>query len=214
MCPLLSEINRRNHISIASKKLWKMWVYVDGACSANGKPWAKGGYGVWFGSNHHLNCSGTFYGRQTNQVAEIHAAIVAIEIATDEQADSLRIHTDSMYLINGATSWMDKWWRNNWLTCKGEPVVSKDKWIELEEAMNRFGGELYWKYVPGHRGNFGNDQADQLAKDAARSADNDDEDESDEYGDDSEGSYNDEYNDYRELDGFYDDEYSDYCEGF
>ena len=136
---------------IASKELLKMWVYVDGACSANGKPWAKGGYGVWFGSNHHLNCSGTFYGRQTNQVAEIHAAIVAIEIATDEQADSLRIHPDSMYLINGATSWLEKWSRNNWLTCRGEPVVSKDKWIELHEAMNRFDGNCRKCGTYGHK---------------------------------------------------------------
>ena len=168
-----------------------MWVYVDGACSDNGKPWARGGYGVWFGSNHPLNCSGTFYGRQTNQVAEIHAAIVAIEIATNHQVDFLKIHTDSLYLINGATSWMEKWWNNNWLTSRGEPVVSKDKWIELEEAMNRFEGELSWKFVPGHSGNFGSDQADQLARDAARYADSDDEDVSDEYSDEDDSDSDD-----------------------
>ena len=85
------------------------WVYVDGACFDNGMAWARAGYGVWFGPNHPLNCSGTFPGRQTNQLAEIHAAIVAIEIAIDEQMDSLEIYTDSMYLINGATTWIDKW---------------------------------------------------------------------------------------------------------
>merc|ERR1740128_209169 len=107
------------------------WVYVDGACVDNGKPWARAGYGVWFGNNHFLNCSGTVPGRQTNQVAEIHAALVAIWIAIDHQADSLKIYTDSKYVINGANSWIVKWWNNNWLTCKGEPVVSKDKWLEL-----------------------------------------------------------------------------------
>ena len=156
-----------------------MWVYVDGACSGNGKPWARAGYGVWFGNNHHLNCSGTFPGRQTNQRAEIHAAIEAIWIAINQQADSLKIHTDSKYLISGANSWIEMWWNNNWLTSRGEPVVSKDKWLELEEAMNRFDGELSWKYVPGHCGNFGNMQADQMARDAASPPDNDEDDDYD-----------------------------------
>ena len=191
-----------------------MWVYVDGACLGNGKPWARAGYGVWFGNNHPFNRSGTVPGRQTNQVAEIHAAVEAIWIATAEQADSLKIHTDSMYLINGANSWIDRWWNNNWLTSRGEPVVSKDKWLELEEAMNRFDGELSWQYVPGHRGNFGNEQADRMARDAANTPDYSDEDDSDEddYGDDSYDYSDDDDNsdDYQEEnDGYYDSDYSD-----
>ena len=174
------------------------WVYVDGACFYNGKPWARAGYGVWFGNNHSLNCSGTFPGRQTNQLAEIHAAIVAIEIAIDEQMDSLKIHTDSMYLIKGATSWIDKWKNNGWMTCSGEHVVSMDKWLELDEVISRFGdqgGDLFWKYVPGHSGNFGNMQADRMARDAASSSDYSDEDDTDggSYDeDDSDGDYYDE----------------------
>ena len=154
-----------------------MWVYVDGACRGNGTQWARAGYGVWFGSNHPLNCSGPVPGRQTNQVAEIHAAIEAIWIAIDEQADSLVIHTDSKYLIKGATSWIDKWMNNNWISCSGEPVVSKDKWLELDEAMHRFSfcGDLFWNHVPGHGWDFGMMQADQMARDAvARSFEEDD----------------------------------------
>ena len=92
-----------------------MWVFVDGACLDNGKPWARAGYGVWFGNSswQHLNCSGTFPGRQTNQRAEIQAAITAIEIATQEEFKSLQILTDSKYLIDGATEWIKKWWNNN-----------------------------------------------------------------------------------------------------
>ena len=162
------------------------WVYVDGACFDNGMAWARAGYGVWFGPNHPLNCSGTFPGRQTNQLAEIHAAIVAIEIAIDEQMDSLEIYTDSMYLINGATSWIHKWKNNGWMTCSGEPVVSMDKWLELDDAMHCYwdhGGDLSWQYVPGHCGDFGNMQADRMARDAAAASSPNYYDEDDSYGD-------------------------------
>ena len=71
-----------------------MWVYVDGVCLDNGKPWARAGYGVWFGNNNSLNSSGPLSGRQTNQEAELQAAIEAIRIATRESFDRLKIHTD------------------------------------------------------------------------------------------------------------------------
>ena len=144
-----------------------VWVYVDGACLDNGKPWARAGYGVWFGNNSSLNSSGSFSGRQTNQEAEIQAAIEAIRIAKREGFDSLKIHTDSMYLIKGAKFWIRNWENNNWLTSEGEPVVSKDKWMELDDAMSSFYGNISWKYVRAHRGNFGNREADRLAREAA-----------------------------------------------
>ena len=67
---------------------------------------------------------------------------------------------------------MKNWENNNWLTSDGEPVVSKEKWMELDDAMMSFYGSLSWKYVRAHRGNFGNREADRLAREAARSASN------------------------------------------
>ena len=89
-----------------------VWVYVDGACLDNRKPWARAGYGVWFGKNSDFNSSGPFSGRQTNQEAELQAAIEAIRIASREGFDSLRIHTDSKYVIKGglSTSPFEKLW--------------------------------------------------------------------------------------------------------
>ena len=147
-----------------------MWVYVDGACLHNGTSCARAGYGVWFGNNHPLNCSGNVPGWQTNQRAEIQAAIVAVSIAIEEQMDSLEIYTDSMYVINGALSWIEMWRHNNWLTSRGEQVANLDKWLELDDAMHYYwdcGGDLFFTHVPGHSGVFGNVQADQMARDAA-----------------------------------------------
>ena len=147
-----------------------MWVYVDGACLDNGTPWARAGYGLWFGNNHPRNCFGIFPGRQTNQRAEIHAAIVALSIAIEEQIDSLEILTDSMYVIQGATSLIEMWRNNDWLNSRGEPVANLDKWLELDDAMDYYGGcggDLSFYHVPGHSGDFGNMQADRMARVAA-----------------------------------------------
>ena len=103
------------------------------------------------------------------------AAIEAISIAIREGFNSLRIHTDSKYVIKGAKSWIKNWENNNWLTSDGESVVSKEKWMELNDVMRSFEGNyglLSWKYVRAHRGNFGNREADRLAREAARSASN------------------------------------------
>ena len=35
-------------------------VYTDGACSNNGKPYARAGYGVYFGKDDPRNVSETF----------------------------------------------------------------------------------------------------------------------------------------------------------
>ena len=107
-------------------------------------------------------------------MAEIHAAIVAIWIAIDEQIDSLEIHTDSMYLIDGA---IEIWENDNWMTPSGEPIENTDKWLELDEAIDRYRGhggvgDLSFYHVPGHNGNFGIMQADRMAKDATISDNN------------------------------------------
>ena len=80
-----------------------------------------------------MNSSGSFSGRQTNQEAELQAAIEAIKIAKLEGFDSLKIHTDSRQLFNGATIWMKQWMRNDWQTPNGGAVTSKEKWIELQD---------------------------------------------------------------------------------
>ena len=58
-----------------------MHVHVDGACLGNGTPNPRAGIGVVFGMDHPHNASEVVTGdRHTNQVAEIQAAIRAIEV--------------------------------------------------------------------------------------------------------------------------------------
>ena len=152
----------------------RKWVYVDGACIRNGQPDAGAGYGVWFGNNHELNVSEVVSGdRHSNSVAEIQAAKAAIEIAIREDFSGLKIYTDSEYVFNGITNWIFNWRENGWRTSSGKPVANQGEWEDLEEAIDYFEenhGDIVWRRVPAHSGNFGNEEADRLAKAAAQIA--------------------------------------------
>ena len=47
--------------------------------------------------------------RQTNNVAEIQAGVVAIRQAVVAERKKLVIHTDSQFLIDCVTKWMQGW---------------------------------------------------------------------------------------------------------
>ena len=63
-----------------SKKPKEISVYTDGACIDNGKPYARAGYGIWFGENDPRNTSETYKGKQTNNIAELYVFIRLYEI--------------------------------------------------------------------------------------------------------------------------------------
>ena len=134
----------------------RKWVYVDGACIRNGQPDAGAGYGVWFGNKHKhgLNVSKVVSGgKHSNQVAEIQAAIAAIEIAIQENFRGLKIYTDSEYVYNGITNWIFKWRENGWRTTLGNAVANQGEWENLEDAVDYFEehhGEVVWRLVRAH----------------------------------------------------------------
>ena len=87
-------------------------VYVDGACLRNGQPEASAGIGVYWGPGHRLNLSEVVDGgRHTNQIAEIQAATAAVRIAIRETIRELSVNTDSMYVYNGVTDWINNKWK-------------------------------------------------------------------------------------------------------
>lgn len=75
-------------------------VFTDGACTNNGKPNSRAGYGVFFGEGSPLNISKPLPGRATNQRAEMMAVLMAIRTVLDHdlvvQGGILEIRTDSM----------------------------------------------------------------------------------------------------------------------
>jgi ribonuclease HI len=132
-------------------------IYTDGACSGNPGP---GGWGVvlrWNGTEKELHGGDS---QTTNNRMELMAAIQALEALN--RPSQVQLHTDSTYLLNGITKWIEAWQRNGWRTSARKPVKNEDLWRRLVEAMN--GHEVRWLWVKGHAGEEGNERADALAR--------------------------------------------------
>ena len=70
----------------------------------------------------------------TNNRMELTAVIQALTLVHQKYSDSLdtvTIHSDSSYVLNGITSWVTNWERNNWRTSTKEPVQNEDLWRDL-----------------------------------------------------------------------------------
>lgn len=95
-------------------------VYIDGACTNNGKPNAVAGYGIYFSENDPRNNSGRVNGKQTNNTGELTAFIKVHEILRDDiqRKKIIHIYIDSDYVIKCATTYGDKLKKNNWKTIK------------------------------------------------------------------------------------------------
>jgi ribonuclease HI len=74
---------------------------------------------------------------------------------------SVRIYTDSRYVMDGISSWIKGWKRKGWVTMSGDPVKNKDLWIRMDELVSKH--QVEWCWVKGHNGNPGNERADALA---------------------------------------------------
>jgi ribonuclease HI len=83
---------------------------------------------------------------------------------------SIKLHTDSKYVIDGITKWIFGWQRNGWKNASKQPVRNADLWREMVAAMARH--QVEWIWVKGHNGHPENERADRLASDAADAAGN------------------------------------------
>jgi ribonuclease HI len=140
-------------------------IYTDGACIGNPGP---GGWGaIILDGAGGRELSGGFQ-ETTNNRMEMRAAIEALEGL--EQPRRVEIYTDSGYVRDGITRWIQNWLRNGWRTADKKPVKNADLWKRLLVAQERHqsAGGVTWHWVRGHAGHPLNDRADRLANTAAR----------------------------------------------
>jgi len=134
----------------------KVIIYTDGACKGNPGP---GGWGVFFQykGNQKEMCGGE--AETTNNRMELMAAIQALEHLN--QSCSIKLHTDSKYVLQGITEWMINWKKRGWKTAANKPVKNEELWRRLDAAIQRH--LIEWVWVKGHSGEPGNERADTLA---------------------------------------------------
>jgi len=141
-------------------------IYTDGACSGNPGP---GGWGAIILSEDRKK--ELFGGEKltTNNRMELTAAIKALEYCAEQNKKQLVltniiVFTDSVYVKEGITIWVNKWEKNNWKTADKRNVKNVDLWKKLKELSKS--KKIEWEWVKGHSGNQMNELADSLAKKA------------------------------------------------
>jgi ribonuclease HI len=139
-------------------------VYTDGSAFNNQRRESAktfGGIGAYFGENDRRNVSQPFFEFPiTNNRTEIKASIKAIEnfmqdkiVRKDKHKEKLIVHSDSQYMINSITIWINKWKKNRWKTANGKDVLNKDLLFSLDHLINLYRDFIVieFKFVKAHR---------------------------------------------------------------
>ena len=148
---------------IHDKKLKKIDIFTDGACKGNPGP---GGWGAILRMGGHEKELSGGVADSTNNRMEMTAVIRALNALTEPCAAT--IHTDSRYVIDGMTKWIEGWKRKGWVNASKQPVRNQDLWHDLIEAALHH--QIEWQWVKGHNGHAENERVDKLASDAAMTA--------------------------------------------
>ncbi|MEW6585566.1 MAG: ribonuclease HI [Nitrospirota bacterium] len=136
-------------------------IFADGACSGNP---GVGGYGVILRHNGREKELSACEPETTNNRMELTAVIRGLEAL--KRPCKVRVVTDSNYVVQGMTSWMSGWLRNDWKNSRKQEVLNRDLWEQLLR-LARF-HDVEWKWVRGHSDHRENERCDKLAKDAIR----------------------------------------------
>ncbi|KAJ5725476.1 uncharacterized protein N7483_006833 [Penicillium malachiteum] len=137
-------------------------VYTDGACLGNGTANPRAGCGIVFRPESH---SADNYVRfaleskgprndlhpQTSNRAELRAVIAACQfrIWSGEGFKTMVIATDSVYVVEGITTWIIGWIRREWRTNSRNLVKNRDLWEcllgEIERADEEGLDIQFWR---------------------------------------------------------------------
>ncbi|WP_415894251.1 ribonuclease HI [Neptuniibacter sp. PT8_73] len=131
-------------------------IFTDGACKGNPGP------GGWGAVMRYGDAEKQLWGGEqdtTNNRMELLAAIKALE--TLNRPCEVILTTDSQYVRQGITEWIDGWKKRGWKNSQKKPVKNADLWQRLDKATEPH--SIDWRWVKGHSGHPENELADQLA---------------------------------------------------
>lgn len=116
---------------------------------------------------HYVDGFGSLIPESTNNIAEITAAIMALQTAKKFNLQDVKLIMDSQYVLQGLTEWLPNWVANSFMKPGGlEKVSNAELWQDMHEIktqMTANGVNLSFGWVKGHAGDFGNELADQNA---------------------------------------------------
>jgi len=129
-------------------------IYTDGSCLNNPGPGGYAailmddlvGYDELVGGEPH----------STNNRMELMAAIVGLENCPKHNGP-IKLYSDSTYVINGITKWIQGWKTKGW-----RKIKNRDLWERLDRVVQTH-NNIEWIWVRGHNGTLLNEKADKLA---------------------------------------------------
>lgn len=136
--------------------LKRVVIHSDGGCQGNPGP------GAWACVLEYRQQKLELVGGElatTNNRMELSAAINALKALN--QRCEVEFYTDSEYLRQGITAWVNGWKRNGWRTQTKQPVKNRDLWQQLDELAGRH--VVNWRWLKGHAGHCLNERCDELA---------------------------------------------------
>lgn len=140
-------------------------IYTDGACLAN-----RGGAGGW--AFKFRMCNLLYLGKgsalkTTNNAMELLAAIKGLECFMRERQTKQipTIVSDSRYVVDGASVWLPRWKRRNWMSANNMVVKNLEHWKKIDEICSFI--RVDWEWVRGHDGNTLNAEVDRMAQSEA-----------------------------------------------
>ena len=137
----------------------KVELFTDGACRGNPGP---GGWAALLRTGEAERMLDGAEPNTTNNRMELMAAIEGL--AALRRPCAVTLTTDSEYVRQGITSWIDGWKRRGWKRKGGHPVKNQELWQRLDEQNMRH--SVDWRWVRGHSGHLENERVDAAARDA------------------------------------------------
>ena len=137
-------------------------LYTDGSCADNPGPggWA---YVVVDGGEEFPNSGSESH--TTNNRMEMLAFLNGIKFILETfPGRKIKVLTDSKYLLNGVTSWMYSWAKNNWMREGKKEVLNVDLWKGILNIVAPNKDIITFSWVKGHDGNKYNELCDKLAR--------------------------------------------------
>lgn len=133
-------------------------LYTDGACSGNPGP---GGWGFVLRepvSGNEKEGSGCDP-QTTNNRMEMLSVIEGLRSLT--APSQVRLVSDSKYVVQGLTEWLNGWKARGWKKADKSPVLNRDLWEELDRLRQIH--RITPEWIRGHRGHEFNERCDRLA---------------------------------------------------
>ena len=134
-------------------------IYTDGSSLGNPGP---GGWAALLRKGTTEKMISGAQEASTNNQMELMAAIQGLEQL--KKPVRVTLTTDSQYVRQGITKWIEGWKRNGWMTSQKKPVKNRELWQRLDAAVGQH--QVAWLWVKGHSGHRENEMVDQAANDA------------------------------------------------